>query len=233
MALEDENGDPITFVLDKSLEPGASTLVTVGYLAGSNAGQEGLPLEVTATIDPENRELECVEDNNSISGPVEAGEALADLRLEVTGATGCSSPKIPSRAHDGARRQRGDRTPLCGDRARVALYGRSEGAGRSALANSERSPSTRDDQAECTVWGAPPSRRLKSAMTRTSGRGTRLSCAKCQTDGALGRRRRRRRGRVMKPSRDQGGMSAGVALASRRVASGPMLASVVVGARRL
>ncbi len=93
-ALLDGAGEPVTFTLDKSLEPGVSTLVTVSFAAGDNALHDGLPLEVRAVVDGVNAELECIEDNNSISSPVEGGEALADLRLEVTKATGCRSPQV-------------------------------------------------------------------------------------------------------------------------------------------
>jgi hypothetical protein len=93
-ALLDGAGDPVKLTLDKSLEPGASTLVRVSFEAGNNPTHDGLPLEVRAVIDGANAELECIEDNNSISGPVEAGEELADLRLEVTSASDCRSPKV-------------------------------------------------------------------------------------------------------------------------------------------
>jgi hypothetical protein len=91
--LEDGNGQPLNVVLDKSLEPGASTLVSVIYTAGSG-GHDDLPVEVTATIDRDNAELECNEDNNSITGPVDEGEALADLRLEVESIEGCAAPVV-------------------------------------------------------------------------------------------------------------------------------------------
>jgi hypothetical protein len=91
--LVDGGGDPITFTLDKSLEPGASTLVTVEYDAGDN-DQDGLPDSVRVEIDGDNKERECVEDNNDIEGEVEAGAELADLRLEIDSATGCAEPKV-------------------------------------------------------------------------------------------------------------------------------------------
>jgi hypothetical protein len=99
IALEDASGDPLSVTLTHSLEPGASTLVSVTYTAGSS-GHDELPLEVTATIDPENKQLECIEDNNSISGPVDGGEEIADLRLEVTSATNCQSPQVGITLHN-------------------------------------------------------------------------------------------------------------------------------------
>jgi hypothetical protein len=92
-ALSDGN-DPITFTLDKSLEPGASTLVTVEYEVGGNDDQEGLPDSVRVVIDGDERERECVEDNNDIDGPVEAGAEVADLRLEIDSAEGCAEPEV-------------------------------------------------------------------------------------------------------------------------------------------
>ncbi len=91
-ALEDASGAPITVTLTKSLEPGASTIVTVSYQAGNN-GRSELPGEVTAVVDAEGAERECHEDNNEITGPIEPGEALPDLRLVFGTATGCAAPK--------------------------------------------------------------------------------------------------------------------------------------------
>jgi hypothetical protein len=91
--LKDSSDDPITVTLDKSLEPGASTIVTVSYEAGNN-GRDDLPVEISAVVDAKEAERECHEDNNSITGPVEAGEKLADLRLEIDKAANCSMPKV-------------------------------------------------------------------------------------------------------------------------------------------
>jgi len=92
-ALEDEAGEPITVTLDKSLEPGASTLVTVSYTRGSN-DRDDLPEEVRAVIDGANAERECNEDNNEITGPVESNAALADLRVEIDDVSSCISPDV-------------------------------------------------------------------------------------------------------------------------------------------
>ncbi len=53
-----------------------------------------MPDSVEVTIDGDNKERECVEDNNSIDGPVEEGAEVADLRLEIDSATGCAEPKV-------------------------------------------------------------------------------------------------------------------------------------------
>jgi hypothetical protein len=91
--LDDTNGDPIVITLDKSLEPGASTLVTVEYEVGNNAdpNDESLPDSVRVAIDGGNdsdagKERECVEDNNEVDEDVDAGDALADLAVEVDSA---------------------------------------------------------------------------------------------------------------------------------------------------
>ncbi|MFO7177117.1 MAG: CARDB domain-containing protein [Pseudomonadota bacterium] len=91
--LEDENGEPIAVTLDKSLEPGASTLVTVGYTRGAN-GRTDLPAEVRAVIDRGNAERECNEANNEISRPIVGSAALADLRVEIDAVSGCFSPDV-------------------------------------------------------------------------------------------------------------------------------------------
>lgn len=92
-ALEDDNGDPLTVTLQASLEPGASTIVSVEYQRGRN-GRDDLPKTITATIDGDDRVRECVEDNNTIEGPVEAGAEVADLTVNVDSATGCGAPKV-------------------------------------------------------------------------------------------------------------------------------------------
>src|SRR5690606_27722060 len=92
-ALEDEAGEPITVTLDKSLEPGATTLVTVTYTRGSN-DRDDLPEELRAVIDDANAERECNEDNNEITGPVESNAALADLRVEIDDVSSCISPDV-------------------------------------------------------------------------------------------------------------------------------------------
>jgi hypothetical protein len=90
VALDDANGDPTVIVLDKSLEPGASTLVTVTYDVGNNAApnDDALPDSVRVAIDGGNGgddgiERECDEDNNEIDEDVEAGDELPDLAISV------------------------------------------------------------------------------------------------------------------------------------------------------
>jgi hypothetical protein len=84
---------PVVVTLDKSLEPGASTLVSITYEVGDNAAPHdtSLPDSVRVTVDGGNgaadgKERECREDNNELVQPVDAGEALADLSLVVDSA---------------------------------------------------------------------------------------------------------------------------------------------------
>jgi hypothetical protein len=91
--LADAAGDPLVIVLDKSLEPGASTLVTVTYDVGNNdaPNDEALPDSVRVTIDGGNDsddsvERECNEDNNEVEGDVDGGDDLPDLAATVDAA---------------------------------------------------------------------------------------------------------------------------------------------------
>jgi hypothetical protein len=92
-ALEDDDGDALIFTLQQSLEPGASVIITVEYEAGRN-DRDDLPVSVRATIDGDDKERECNEDNNSIEAPVEAGARVADLRVKIEDASGCSPPEV-------------------------------------------------------------------------------------------------------------------------------------------
>jgi hypothetical protein len=95
-ALDDDAGTPLVVVLDKSLEPGASTLVSVTYSVGNNPAPNdtALPASVRVTIDGGNnamdgKERECREDDNELTHDVNPGDALADLLATVDSAS-CS-----------------------------------------------------------------------------------------------------------------------------------------------
>jgi hypothetical protein len=92
-ALEDAGGGPLEFTLDASLEPGAGTVITVHYERGRN-DRDDLPVSIAAAIDGEARVRECDESNNEIARAVEDGARVADLRVEVDGAKGCSEPEV-------------------------------------------------------------------------------------------------------------------------------------------
>jgi hypothetical protein len=107
--LQDSMGNPIVVVLDKSLEPGASTLVTVTYAVGNNPApmDAALPSSVRVTIDGGNnaangKERECREDNNELVHDVNPGEALADLVALVDSAN-CSGAVAVTVQNNGAQ----------------------------------------------------------------------------------------------------------------------------------
>jgi hypothetical protein len=91
--LEDAAGDPIVVQLQQSLEPGDSTFVTVTYDSTVHDPAE-LPQSVTVVVDDTELENECVEDNNETTEDVEAGDALADLRIDVGAVAGCPDPTV-------------------------------------------------------------------------------------------------------------------------------------------
>ncbi|NMB73934.1 MAG: hypothetical protein GYA21_02255 [Myxococcales bacterium] len=78
--LKDGAGQPLHLALPTPLEAGAWQILKVAYNSANN-GQGRLPDEVRAIIDVDNRERECIEDNNDYSAPVEAGDQAPDLRL--------------------------------------------------------------------------------------------------------------------------------------------------------
>lgn len=86
--LDDAEGNPLAVTLGSSLEPGASLVLSVRFRASDGPNGE-LPASVRAVIDGDNAERECDEDNNTLEGLVEQGEALADLRLTFVSASGC------------------------------------------------------------------------------------------------------------------------------------------------
>ncbi|HTQ08209.1 MAG TPA: CARDB domain-containing protein [Polyangiaceae bacterium] len=107
--LDDGMGNPIVVVLDKSLEPGASTLVTVEYDVGNDPAPDdtALPDSVRVTIDggnnaPDGKERECREDNNELTHDVNPGEALADLVAAVDDAN-CAGKVDVTVSNQGAK----------------------------------------------------------------------------------------------------------------------------------
>ncbi|MDX2054882.1 MAG: CARDB domain-containing protein [Polyangiaceae bacterium] len=94
-ALKNEQGQPLTFTLNTSLEPGASVVLNVTYKQASN-GHGSLPSRITVTVDsspgmPAGTERECREDNNNASSAVDAGAMRADLAI-LLGAAGPVCP---------------------------------------------------------------------------------------------------------------------------------------------
>ncbi|XXT15909.1 FG-GAP-like repeat-containing protein [Sorangium sp. So ce429] len=74
--------DPLQAVLQTSIEPHSSLLLTVSYSAGNNP-QGTLPARIRAVVDEGGSERECDEENNVLVSPLNAGSALPDLQIEV------------------------------------------------------------------------------------------------------------------------------------------------------
>ncbi len=98
--LVDSTGAAITTTVTKSLEPGSSTLTAAVSYQSGNGGQVGLPKEVRVMVDANQSASECIETNNIITGSVSAGEVMADLRLVLDKAAGCTPPKIDFTLHN-------------------------------------------------------------------------------------------------------------------------------------
>ncbi|WP_129578007.1 MULTISPECIES: FG-GAP-like repeat-containing protein [Sorangium] len=81
-ALLDEAGAPLQVVLQSSIEPHSSLLLTVSYSAANNP-QETLPARLRAVVDEGATERECNEDNNEEIAVVDEGDALPDLQIEI------------------------------------------------------------------------------------------------------------------------------------------------------
>ena len=95
---------PLTATIQSSLEPGDSILLSVSYDAVFNAAGT-LPDEVKVIVDEADVESECLEDNNTLTQPVEATMLLADLRLILGAVTdsSCPMPKVETTViNDGA-----------------------------------------------------------------------------------------------------------------------------------
>jgi hypothetical protein len=91
--LLDSSHNPLEIVLQTSLEPGKSVILSVNFAQGNNAKSE-LPTHVRVVVDPEpvpadghGAERECHEDNNDLRVAVEQGNLRPDLVLELGAAT--------------------------------------------------------------------------------------------------------------------------------------------------
>ena len=91
----DSVGTALTSTLTTSIEPGGSLLVTVSYDSANNTPM-ALPTSIRVVVDSSNQERECVESNNEISAPVNAGTPRADLRITLTdpNTAGCPNPTL-------------------------------------------------------------------------------------------------------------------------------------------
>lgn len=91
----------LTAVLQNNLEPGDSILVTVSYDAANNA-QGSLPETVRVVVDATNSQRECIENNNTLTAPVMAGDVGPDLRIDlgIADATGCPKPTVSTTVYN-------------------------------------------------------------------------------------------------------------------------------------
>ena len=77
-------GGDVEAMLDGTLDPGATTLVSVDYDSDAD-GLGRLPDRIRVAVDATDAERECDEANNSLSVDVDPGTVLADLRVELGG----------------------------------------------------------------------------------------------------------------------------------------------------
>src|SRR5690606_17777545 len=83
------DGEPLEVVLQQSLEPGRSTVLSAHFDRADQDGRDELPDEVRVVVDPisderpDGAERECREDNNAREALVEPGNVRADLVVEL------------------------------------------------------------------------------------------------------------------------------------------------------
>jgi hypothetical protein len=89
----DAAGTPLVVTLGRTLDPGASLILTVPY-DSSTSSPGTLPSRIRVVVDPGSAamesgvERECDESNNETTVPVMAGASVADLEVALTGPTG-------------------------------------------------------------------------------------------------------------------------------------------------
>lgn len=94
--LLDAGGAPLVATLGRTLEPGRAVLVTADWDARwSTPGV--LPDRLRVTVDPSNRERECIETDNERTAPVADGALVADLTVRLGAPTGvCPATLFPT-----------------------------------------------------------------------------------------------------------------------------------------
>jgi hypothetical protein len=95
--LHDFGGNPLTYVIQTSLEPGNSIIFSVNYNAAHDTPGV-LPDVVRVVVDDAVQSRECNETNNEMQADVDAGEPLPDLTIElgaINPAT-CMQPQVPT-----------------------------------------------------------------------------------------------------------------------------------------
>ncbi|WP_437807497.1 FG-GAP-like repeat-containing protein [Sorangium sp. So ce1078] len=93
--LLDETLEPLQAILQTSIEPHSSLLLTVSYNA-ANSPRAALPGRVRAVVDESASERECNEGNNEQIVVVDEGDALPDLQIEIGRVTDakCNSQEV-------------------------------------------------------------------------------------------------------------------------------------------
>jgi hypothetical protein len=95
--LHDFGGNPLTYVIQTSLEPGNSIIFSVNYDAAHDPPGV-LPDVVRVVVDDAVQSRECNETNNEMQADVDAGQPLPDLTIElgaINPAT-CVQPQVPT-----------------------------------------------------------------------------------------------------------------------------------------
>jgi hypothetical protein len=95
----DGAGTPLTTVLQVSLEPGASIVLTLPYDATNNSPLR-IPDEVRVVVDSADAERECNEDNNALTEVIDTAAALPDLSIEIDAVGTCPSPTVSFTVHN-------------------------------------------------------------------------------------------------------------------------------------
>lgn len=97
----DAMGTPLTYVIQNSLEPGSSIVISVDYDALNNTPGV-VPDEIRVVVDEANGERECDEANNELTQPVMAGNQAADLRITLgtPSVAGCPAPDLATTVYN-------------------------------------------------------------------------------------------------------------------------------------
>ncbi|MFO0551663.1 MAG: CARDB domain-containing protein [Polyangiaceae bacterium] len=84
---------PLEVVLQNSLEPGDSVILTVSYDSTTSTPMTP-PDSIKVIVDALSQESECDETNNELTEPVAAGNAKADLLLAIDDVNGLCPPTV-------------------------------------------------------------------------------------------------------------------------------------------
>ena len=127
-----------TSALGSSLEPGAETFVTLAYSVPDGAA---LPAKIVVSVDPEDAERECVEDNNSGEASVATSERKPELSIELE----ATDQQCPAR---GVRVRVSNDSGVAVDDALVRLYAGNPVSGGTRLGELHTGPLAAHGQSE-------------------------------------------------------------------------------------